>query len=222
MNQLFPHHAALGQTTFKLKVGFDQEEDWNFVVEAARTKPVGTRLAIDFNQSSGVEQAADFLHSVAELNLLFAEEPIPANSSFRDWEYLALASPIRLAAGENVCGLSEFRRMCDAGIGFVQPDVAKWGGVTGVLDLAGILPDGVRLWPHYMGTAVGQIAALAVSACIGEGSGCEIDANANRLRTGLCGEVLDIVGGMVKLPGALGLAHPPLRSKLAEFGEISH
>ena len=101
----------------------------------------------------------------------------------------------------------------------LQPDVAKWGGMSGALDLAKQVPDDVTIWPHFMGTAVGQIAALSISAALGRASSCEVDVNENPLRTDLCGDVLRIEQGKVALPEAPGLIVPPLQDRLDRFAE---
>lgn len=215
-------HAGLGQGHFKLKLGFGDEEDCAFAARAARACPPGARLMVDSNQSWDSARAAAMLKRLEPVDLLFAEEPIPANAPLAEWEALARSGETPLAAGENLYGAAEFLAMADAGVAYLQPDVAKWGGVSGALDLARRLPDGVRLWPHFMGTAVGQVAALSVSAAVGEGSVCEMDVNANPLRTGLCGDVLSVEAGRIGLPAAPGLVAPPLPAALENYHEPAH
>ena len=45
--------------------------------------------------------------------------------------------------------------------------------------LAEAMPGDVLLWPHFMGTAIGQMAALSISAAVGDASVCEVDVNDN-------------------------------------------
>ncbi|MEM6620055.1 MAG: enolase C-terminal domain-like protein, partial [Pseudomonadota bacterium] len=106
-----------------------------------------------------------------------------------------------------------------AGMRVLQPDVAKWGGMSGALDLAEAVPEGVLIWPHFMGTAVGQMAALSVTAALGRTSACEVDVNANALRTELCGDCLGIEGGRVALPEGPGLVTPPDAENLPLFAD---
>ena len=219
LERLMPLHAELGQSHFKLKIGFQDEADVAFVRKAASVKPVGTHLMLDNNQTWTLARAKTMLSALEEYDLLFSEEPIPADSAFEDWEQLAKFTSIPLAGGENIYGIDEFLRMTDAGMRYLQPDVAKWGGITGALELAKRLPDGVKLWPHFMGTAVGQVAALAVAAASGVDSVCEMDVNTNALRTELCGDALAIRDGLVGLPNDAGLLVPPLPEKLNEFSE---
>ena len=210
-------HGRRGQRHFKLKLGFGDREDFAFVERAAQHCPAGGRMMVDSNQSWDPQRARKMLARIEPFDLMFAEEPIPANSPRRDWEDLARSTTIPLAAGENVYGLNGFLAMADAGVRFLQPDVAKWGGISGAIALAKALPDEVQLWPHFMGTAVGQIAALSVSAAVGDSSACEMDVNSNPLRTELCGDVLQTRDGRVRLPSNPGLVPPPRSESLARF-----
>lgn len=218
LEQLMTKHAALGQSQFKLKIGFEDAADKAFVSKAAAVRPSGTQLMLDNNQTWTLPQAEAMLKSLEEYDLLFSEEPIPADSSYADWERLAKSTTTPLAGGENIYGIEEFLRMADLGMQYVQPDVAKWGGVSGAIELAKQLPDEINLWPHFMGTAVGQQAAFAVAAAIERKSVCEMDVNTNALRTDLCGDVLEIEGGCVALSAAPGLLVPPKAGKLELFG----
>lgn len=212
-------HHDLGQHHFKLKLGFDDAGDAAFVARAADASAEGTRLMVDTNQKWDTDRAIRMLDQLAPYNLLFAEEPIPANAPPSDWERLAKVSSTPLAAGENIYGIENFLTMADAGLRYLQPDVAKWGGITGALDLAEALPDEIHLWPHFMGTGLGQIAALSVAAAVGENSVCEMDVNENPLRSELYGDALIIQQGRVALPTAPGLVPAPLPDALARFDE---
>ena len=219
LDRLIPRHAALGQTYFKLKVGLLPDCETDLINHAVELLPRNARLLIDSNQSWDLSKAMDLLGSLGGLPIFFAEEPLPADAPLSDWEELSLSTGIRLAAGENVYGIDRFLALADAGLNVLQPDVAKWGGLTGALDLAAALPEGAILWPHFMGTAVGQMAALAVTAAVNGYSFCEMDVNDNALRTALCGDVLEIGNGRVALPDAPGLVVPPAEAELKTFLE---
>ena len=220
LDRLIPAHSGLGQTYFKLKVGFAEHGCREIVEHASRLCPDGSRIMVDSNQSWTLEQARTSLQSIEDFSPYFAEEALPANASLSDWEDLADATGIPLAGGENIYGIDGFLRMTRAGMRVLQPDVAKWGGVSGALDLVAAVPDEILVWPHFMGTAVGQIAALSISAAVGDKSSCEIDANCNALRTDLCGDIIKITDGMVKLPEDPGLVVPPDRDLLERFKDM--
>lgn len=210
-------HTGMGQTEFKLKIGFDADSDVAFVAEAAHQLPAGARLMIDSNQCWSAEDAVHILQRLEDYDLLFAEEPIRADLDHGAWETLASQTRIPLAGGENLYGIEQFLSMANAGVRVLQPDVAKWGGVTGALDLAEAMPDGCLLWPHFMGSSVGQQAGLAISAAIGEASKCEMDVNENPLRSNLCDGAIDVMNGKVALSNAPGLLSPPADQALHAY-----
>jgi len=210
-------HADLGQTEFKLKIGFESQDDIEFVADAASRLPDNSHLMIDSNQSWDMSSATNVLRRLEEFDLLFAEEPIRADCSAKEWGRLAKTTSIALAAGENIYGVARFLEMAEAGVKYLQPDVAKWGGVSGALALADKMPDSCRLWPHFMGSAIGQQASLAISAAIGDGSKCEMDVNENALRSQLCADALTIENGCVGLSDAPGLLTPPSEEALTLY-----
>ncbi|MDE0697145.1 MAG: mandelate racemase/muconate lactonizing enzyme family protein [Boseongicola sp.] len=219
LERLIPHHASLGQTHFKLKIGFAEHGNREIVEQAARLCPNGSRIMVDSNQSWTLATARDELRKLEDLSPYFAEEPLPANAPLADWEGLAASTDIPLAGGENIYGIENFCAMANVGLRILQPDVAKWGGVTGALDLARAMPQGACLWPHFMGTAVGQFAALSITAVLAEASSCEVDVNENALRTDLCGDIITIRNGRVDLPSEPGLVVPPVPDLLATFAD---
>lgn len=210
-------HAGMGQSEFKLKIGFDADSDVAFVAEAAKQLPDGARLMIDSNQCWDLTAAESILQRLEEFDLLFAEEPIRADLEPAAWERLASQTRIPLAGGENLYGIDQFVAMANAGVRVLQPDVAKWGGVTGALDLAEAMPQGCLLWPHFMGSSVGQQAGLAISAALGAGSKCEMDVNENPLRTDLCADMATVAKGRVTLCDAPGLLMPPTEDALQTY-----
>ena len=217
LERLIPHHASLGQTYFKLKIGFAEHGNRQLVERAAKLCPNGSRIMVDSNQSWTLATAKETLGKLEDLSLYFAEEALPANAPLADWEDLASSTGIPLAGGENIYGIENFCAMANAGLRILQPDVAKWGGVTGALDLVRAMPRGTYLWPHFMGTAVGQIAALSITAVLGETSSCEVDVNENALRSDLCGDIITVKNGRVNLPSGPGLVMPPVPGRLATF-----
>lgn len=219
LERLIPYHAGLGQTHFKLKIGFAEHGNVEIVDRASKICPKGARIMVDSNQSWSLQQAKASLQAIEEFAPYFAEESLAANASLSAWEELARSTDIPLAGGENIYGVDDFLTMTRAGMKVLQPDVAKWGGVSGALDLASAVPDDVMIWPHFMGTAIGQVAALSISAAVVKSSACEVDVNENELRTGLCGDVIVIEKGQVALPDQPGLLVPPEPDRLKQFAD---
>ncbi len=69
-------------------------------------------------------------------------------------------APGRSRAGENVRGAEELAALAaDGGVAVIQPDVAKWGGITGCLAAARqVLARGRRYCPHFPGAGIGRPA----------------------------------------------------------------
>lgn len=76
---------------------------------------------------TGIRLCAD--HGAA-----WIEEPIAADRPLTEWTALARASSTALAGGENINQLSDFKSSIENSIfRYLQPDVAKWGGVSGIM-----------------------------------------------------------------------------------------
>lgn len=217
LDQFIPMAIDRGQRHFKIKIGFQDDAGCALVEHAKKLCPEHCQVMIDSNQSWTLQQATDSLQLLQQFSPYFAEEPIAANAPLAQWEQLANATTIPLAGGENIYGTERFVAMANSGLAVLQPDVAKWGGLTGALELADALPAGVRLWPHFMGTALGQMASLAITAIVGADAVCEMDVNKNSLRTELCGDVVNVKDGQVDLLKTVGLVPEPSPESLEKF-----
>ncbi|MCR9140021.1 MAG: mandelate racemase/muconate lactonizing enzyme family protein [Alphaproteobacteria bacterium] len=178
---------ANGHVAFKLKIGFGDETDLANLAGIADGLAEGDELMTDANQAWTVEQTAEMLPKLAEFPLRWLEEPIMATSSANDWMALAQASSIPLAAGENMMGRADFEHAAASGIfGVLQPDLCKWGGVSGTFPVARIiLHSGRRYCPHFLGGGIGLAASAHLLAAVGGDGLLEIDSNANSLREDL-------------------------------------
>ena len=68
----------------------------------------------------------------------------------------------------------------------VQPDVAKWGGISGCLPVARrVVAARRRYCPHYLGGGIGLLASAHLLAAVGGDGLLEVDCNPNPLREGL-------------------------------------
>ena len=218
--EVVPAARAQGYHAFKVKVGFDAEKDIRCLEALAVSLEARERLFTDANQGFDPDAAHDFLTRTEDLGLGWLEEPIPADAPPEDWAQLAACSATPLAAGENVAGEEDFSALIDSGaVRFVQPDVAKWGGVTGCLRVArAALAAGRVYCPHFLGGAIGLAASAEVLAAAGGEGLLEVDVNPNPLREafgfpGLRDGLWPCAAG----PG-LGFEAPPL--ELAPF--VSH
>ncbi|MBM1221259.1 mandelate racemase/muconate lactonizing enzyme family protein [Ponticoccus sp. SC2-23] len=175
---------AEGYAHFKVKVGFDLDRDIASVLDLCRDLRGGETLAADANQAWDLPTARAFVDGVGARSLHWLEEPLAAFAPPDDWQALAAAAPMPLAGGENIAGFADFGRTLARGyLGVVQPDVAKWGGCSGCLQVARqVLDSGARYCPHFLGGGIGLAASAAVLAAAGGDGLLEVDVNPNPLR----------------------------------------
>lgn len=175
-----------GIGSFKVKLGFEHESDLKSLEIAADDLALGERLFADANQAWTLPQAQAFVQNGVAAKLGWIEEPIRADCPDADWIALAAKSPIPLACGENIAGFDAFTGTITSGaVRFIQPDIAKWGGVTGCLNVARqALAAGRVYCPHFLGGGIGLIASAHLLAAAGGSGLLELDTNPNPLRSG--------------------------------------
>ncbi len=206
-----------GYTAFKLKVGFGAERDLANLDALQRALGPEVRLMVDANQAWSVSAALDMLPMLERFSLDWLEEPVRADVPWVEWRQLV--SRIPLAGGENLAGRQAFETAFKAGVlKVVQPDLAKWGGLSGCLPVARRIRDnGLRFCPHYLGGGIGLLASAHLLAAV-QGDGLlEIDANPNPLRTVLMGDLKHVRDGRVTLSDLPGLGAEPDFDALSDY-----
>ncbi|MXZ69032.1 MAG: mandelate racemase/muconate lactonizing enzyme family protein, partial [Acidimicrobiia bacterium] len=178
---------AQGHRAFKLKVGFGKRRDLARLARRRSELGRGTAIAVDANQAWSPGEARSMIRSLAPYAPAWLEEPIPADRPDADWRNLADGSPIPLAGGENLVGEAAFDTAIETGaLAVIQPDVTKWGGISGCLPGAGrVLAAGRRYCPHHLGAGIGVLASAHLLAAAGGDGLLEVDSNPNPLREGL-------------------------------------
>jgi D-galactarolactone cycloisomerase len=171
----------------------------------------GERLMVDANQGWDLPEARRAVPRLGEYGLGWIEEPIPADRPAAEWAELAMLSPVPLAGGENVMGYDGFAALIGNGHhGVVQPDMLKWGGVTGGRAVGRrAVAAGRSFCPHWLGTGVGLLAAAHVLAAVGGPGMLEHDVMENPLREALAQPFPRVRDGLFPLPGAPGLGAEP-------------
>lgn len=203
-------HQA-GHRAYKLKVGFGREQDLANLQALRAYLGSGTPIAVDANQAWDLDEAIEMSRALAVYEPLWLEEPIAVDSPPDDWQRLAEAAPIPLAGGENLRGETAFDAVIAAGaIDIIQPDLAKWGGISKTLPLARqIIGAGLSYCPHYLGGGVGLMASAHLLAAAGGGGLLEIDSNPNPLREALATPYPSLDHGELLLSEAAGLGTMP-------------
>ncbi len=201
---------AEGYRAFKLKVGFGKERDVANL-EALRKVIGDLPLMVDANQAWDVDLAMEMAEAFEPFKLGWLEEPLRADRPWSEWQHLAGSSKLGLAAGENLATFPAFERALEShALAVVQPDLAKWGGLTGCLPVAKkILGHRLRFCPHYLGGGVGLLASAHLLAAVGGDGMLEVDANPNPLRTLTCGTLENVTEGFATLAYEPGLGVTP-------------
>jgi D-galactarolactone cycloisomerase len=209
---------AQGFTAFKLKVGFGTARDVANLSAARVALGDDAVIMCDANQAWSAQDAAARIAELAPYKPHWIEEPLAADQTHEAWSALASASTVPLAAGENLRGQQVFEDALRAGyLRYVQPDVGKWGGVSGGLAIARVAQGlGVAYCPHWLAGGVGLAASMHALAGAGSPDGwAEVDANPNPLRELVFPMVVD--KGWVQLSEAHGLGVVPDLERLAPF-----
>jgi L-alanine-DL-glutamate epimerase-like enolase superfamily enzyme len=209
---------ARGHRALKLKIGFEPATDRANLV-ALRALAGNGMLAVDVNQGWSIERAIALVPGLAEFNLAWLEEPIRADRPWAEWRRLRKATRMPLAAGENIASHDGFAQsLGDDVLQIVQPDIAKWGGLSVCTSIANdIIKAGKTFCPHYLGGGIGLLASAHLLAGVGGDGLLEVDANENPLRELCCGPVASIKDGTVTLGDEPGLGIEPDLASIEQY-----
>ncbi len=209
---------AEGYRAFKLKVGFGAARDVANLAAMRAALGDAAMIMCDANQAWGPDEAVARIAELAPYRPHWIEEPLAADQPADAWRALREASAVPIAAGENLRGQAAFDEAIEGGwLAFVQPDVGKWGGISGGLDVARHADArGIAYCPHWLAGGVGLAASMHALAASGSAGGiAEVDANPNPLREEVFPFVVD--DGWVTLPGTPGLGVEPDLARLARY-----
>lgn len=200
-----------GYRAFKLKVGFGRERDIANLNTLRSTLGDDAALMIDANQGWNLDEALSIAPALEPFRLKWLEEPLRADRPWSEWATLKAATSIPLAAGENIAGAADFETaLATRTLAYLQPDAAKWGGISGCLPVArGAARSGVVYCPHYLGGGIGLLASAHLLAATGGTGLLEIDSNPNPLRTLLSAPLQSIRSGIATLTDAPGIGIEP-------------
>lgn len=151
--------VAAGHSAVKIKVGKpDLSEDLERV--AAVRRIIGRRrLMIDANQRWDLPTARRAIRALAAYDLHWVEEPLLADDISAHVE-LRRTVDVPIAVGENVYTEFQFRELLSRGAcDFVQPNVARVGGITPFLRIARLARGyEVPVIPHLLPDISGLLA----------------------------------------------------------------
>ena len=209
---------ARGHRALKLKIGFEPASD-RANLESLRDLVGNGMLAADANQGWSIEQALELAPGLSEFNLAWLEEPIRADRPWQEWRALRKGAAVPLAAGENIASRDGFKQVLgDDVLRVVQPDIAKWGGLTECSAIArDIAKSGKTFCPHYLGGGIGLLASAHLLAGVGGDGLLEVDSNDNPLRDRFCGPVANVRDGTISLGDDPGLGIEPDLASIEQY-----
>ncbi|MGI9401872.1 MAG: mandelate racemase/muconate lactonizing enzyme family protein [Rhizobiaceae bacterium] len=210
---------AKGYTAFKLRIGFGNEQDLTLIDQTRKLIGNEAALLVDANQKWTVKEAIEMAGNLASRNVGWLEEPIAADRPAKEWQRVGDSTSTPIAAGENLRNLDTFNSAIAACyLGVIQPDICKWGGVSGCLTVAkNAHAAGLRYCPHYLGGGIGLATSAHLLSAVGGNDLLEVDANDNPLRDVLAGPLLPLKDGMMHIPDAPGIGYVPDLDVVDEF-----
>ena len=201
---------AEGHRAFKLKIGFGHDKDVRNLRAMRETLGADAVITCDANQAHTLETAQAFCRDIAELRLDWYEEPLRVDAPVADWRALARASTTPLAGGENFHDRQFDEAVSGDVLQVIQPDVTKWGGITGNWRVAqAAVAAGKRYCPHYFGGGLSLLASLHLLAAAGGEGLLEFDCHPNVGREAVVGDLLPVREGRVPVPQGPGLGAEP-------------
>jgi L-alanine-DL-glutamate epimerase-like enolase superfamily enzyme len=158
---------ALGPSQVKIRFDADKTaRDVDLAGDIAKARAVrnlvgdGFPLAFDSNNGYSVQGAIRVGRALEELGYVWFEEPVQ-HYHVESFAKVADALDIAVSAGEQEYTLQGIKRLIEAGVDIVQPDIVKTGGFTGLGDMAALArAHGVDLVPHQTQPAIGHTANL--------------------------------------------------------------
>lgn len=150
----------------KIKCGFGVREDAQRASAAREVLGDERALMVDLNGNCTADQALASIRAMSDSRLAWVEEPLAPE----DVEGLSLLRGlgVPLATGEALYTRAPFRRLItERRVDFVQPDLAKVGGLAEAKFIAELSRTwGMRFSPHVWGGAVALAAAVQLLATV--------------------------------------------------------
>lgn len=161
-------YVEQGFTGMKTKVGgLSIEEDVRRVTALREAIGPDIRLMVDANEGYNATTAIRIGLKLAELDLIWFEEPVNAQD-IDAYLQVKAALPMAIAGGENLRTRFEFkdyfsRRAYD----IVQPDIMHCGGITEMARICAMASaHGIQVNPHVWGSPVMVAASLHLAATL--------------------------------------------------------
>lgn len=141
-------HANAGLPAVKLKLGHGREGDRRRLAAVRQAIGPKTRLIVDGNQQWDAREAIAVAASLAEFDLWWLEEPVPAQA-IAACAAVRAGSAVKIATGETNFTAAEHQALLAAGAAdILMPNLQRVGGIT----------------PWRKVTAAAELAGVAVAS----------------------------------------------------------
>lgn len=187
-------------------MGQGEESDIAHVRAAREGLGAGVELMVDaglcWDTATAIRRAKQF----EQFNLTWLEEPLHPDN-LQGYARLSAQSPVRIAAGEEICDVGEFRTMMDTGgIDVVQVDVTRVGGLARSKRIGWDSYERHRLCVnHSYKTGVNIAASLHFVAALPNTHYFEYCVEQGDLRKHLTKQAFPVVDGDIVVPEEPGL-----------------
>jgi L-alanine-DL-glutamate epimerase-like enolase superfamily enzyme len=201
--------AAQGYRAVKFGWGpMGQSEQSDIAHVRAARKGVGSEveLMVDaglcWDTATAIRRARQF----EEFNLVWLEEPLHPDN-LQGYARLSTQAPMRIAAGEEICDIGEFRALMDqGGIDVVQVDVTRVGGLARSKRIGWDSAERHRLCVnHSYKTGVNIAASLHFLASLPNTQYFEYCVEQGDLRKFLTKQSFPVIDGDISVPEEPGL-----------------
>ena len=157
-------------------------------------------------------------HELKEIRLKWLEEPIWPPENYDGLAQLRRSCGIPIAAGENSSTLMDFERLLAAeAVDFVQPSVAKMGGITELRKIFSIAAvRNITVMPHCFYDGPGLLATIHATAALGTADAM-IEWRYFDLEAQVYGGALVPVNGRIAVPQRPGLGIDPDANVIRDY-----
>ncbi|MBI3421907.1 MAG: L-fuconate dehydratase [Acidobacteria bacterium] len=156
MRGLLRNAVAHGWTHFKMKVGRNRDDDYRRAALIREEIGWERKLMMDANQVWDVNEAIDWIRSLAEFKPHWIEEPTSPDDVLGHAAIARAIAPIKVATGEHCQNRVIFKQLLQAqASSFCQIDSCRLGGVNEILAVLLMAAKfGVPVCPHAGGVGL--------------------------------------------------------------------
>ena len=198
--------AEQGFHGVKIKVGFDLDQDIRIVRAVRQELGKDFIVMTDANQGYSLDVALKASDAFADCGAYWLEEPLFVED-IEGHAILREKGRTPIAVGENLHMRYGFENFISRGaVDFIQPDVARAGGVTEVKNIAAMAAKhNVPISFHTWGDGVALAASVHLAAALRDCIVMELDYTYNPLREELLREPFKVTHGFLIPPERPGL-----------------